>query len=271
MITYLILYLLIGALAGTMSGLLGIGGGIVVVPALEAIFLYTEILPPDLTMKMAIGTSLAIMVITLSSSVYAHHKRLAVNWKMVKTILPGLILGVVFGTILVRFLPSHFLKIFFSIFLICISLQMLFKKTGDDDSIQEKKGIVFPRFLTWIFAILIGFLSSILGTGGGVLWVPFFLHCHVRMQDAVGTSVACAIVTAFFATIVFIIAGLMSVQTLPWSTGYIYWPAFLGVSLASVLFAPIGAAIAHQISSRLLKKIFAVFLIFVAIDMMLLK
>jgi hypothetical protein len=127
---FVLCYFAIGIFAGTMSGLLGIGGGVVVVPALAAVFLHFNVMPETLFMKMAIGTSLAIMIVTLTSSVLAHHKRGAVNWPLVKKIFPLLTLGVALGAILVRFLPSDFLSRFFSLFLFLIGCQLLFKKSG---------------------------------------------------------------------------------------------------------------------------------------------
>lgn len=262
----IIYYLATGAVAGTLAGLLGIGGGVVVVPALAEIFLYHSSIPEPLCMKMAIGTSLAIMIITLSAGVFAHHQRNAVNWAMVNALLPGLVAGIILGTVLVHYIPSTYLSIFFSLFLIVIGLRMLFQKSNAAQ-VETAGTKHFSRPFMLGCSGLIGVLSSLLGAGGGTMWVPFFLYANLKMHHAIGTSVACGIVAAIVATVSFTAYGLFTVEPVPWSTGYIYWPAFAGVAVTSVLFAPLGAALAHRLPTQWLKRIFALFLIFVAMDM----
>jgi len=258
-------YLLTGIFAGTMSGMLGLGGGIVVVPALAALFLYNPDISAEIHMRMAIGTSLAIMIVTLGSSLYAHHKRGTVNWLMVKTVFPGLLVGIIIGMMLVCFLPSSFLSRIFSVFLLFIIIHMLF---FDHDASEEYKLKTISSHLIMGFSALIGMLSSLLGVGGGTMWVPFFLYCKLPMRDAVGTSVACGITAAVIATIGFISAGFFTDFNIPYSTSYIYWPAFLGVSMISIIFAPIGVFMAYKLSAVLLKYVFALFLFIMAIQMM---
>ncbi len=262
---FILCYFAIGIFAGTMSGLLGIGGGIVVVPALAALFIHFNVMPAALFMKMAIGTSLAIMIVTLMSSIFAHHRRRAVNWPLVKRIFPFLTVGVLVGAVFVRFLPSNFLSHFFSLFLFVIGIQLLIKKGNKNvlEIIPEQ----IPNHYIWFFSFIIGILSSLLGAGGGTMWVPFFLWKKLAMREAVGTSVACGIIAASIATISFLISGLFIEQTIPWSTSYIYWPAFFGVSVMSVLFAPIGSSFANKLPNETLRRIFAIFMLLVAIDM----
>lgn len=262
---FILCYFAIGIFAGTMSGLLGIGGGIVVVPALAALFLHFDVMPETLFMKMAIGTSLAIMIVTLTSSVFAHHRRRSVNWPLVKRIFPCLMLGVLVGAILVRFLPSNFLSRFFSLFLFVIGIQLLIKKSNKN--VLKIIPQEIPNHFIWFFSFIIGILSSLLGAGGGTMWVPFFLWRRLPMREAVGTSVACGIVASSIATVSFIISGFFIPPMIPWSTSYIYWPAFFGVSVMSVLFAPIGASFANKLPNEMLRRIFAVFMLLVAIDM----
>lgn len=262
---FILCYFAIGIFAGTMSGLLGIGGGIVVVPAFAAMFFHFGLVPETLFMKMAIGTSLAIMIVTLTASVFAHHKRRAINWPLVKKIFPFLMLGVMVGAVFVRFLPSNFLSRFFSLFLFVIGCQLLLKKSNKEAIEMIPKQISYAYI--WLFSFIIGILSSLLGAGGGTMWVPFFLWKSLPMREAVGTSVACGIIAAIIATGSFIISGIFVEQTLPWSTSYIYWPAFFGVSAMSVMFAPLGAMLANKLPSETLRRIFAVFMILMAIDM----
>lgn len=262
--TMIFLYLATGILAGTMSGLLGLGGGIVVVPALAALFLHHAAIPPAIHMHMAVGTSLAIMIVTYLSGVYAHNKRKTIHWSIVKTVFPGLVLGIMIGSVIIRFFSSAQLMKFFGFFLFFIAMRLLFFKDG-----PSMDGVSRPIAKPWVIACSfgIGILSSLLGVGGGVLWVPFFLYGGLKMHEAVGTSVACGMVAAMVATSSFMLTGAFSTLTIPRSVGFIYWPAFLGVSIMSVLFAPLGAFIAYRLSNRLLKLIFAAVLLAVAIQM----
>lgn len=258
----LIVYLVIGAFTGLLSGLLGIGGGVIVVPALSAVFLRTNIIPHEYVMQMAIGTSLAIVVFTAVSGLIAHHKRGSVRWDIVKRIAPSLVIGTIIGAALAKGLSSHFLRIFFSVFLVVISLRLLFAKTNTE--VESS----LPRKKAYFFSGLIGMLSSILGIGGGVMLVPFLLHCQIKMSEASGTSLACGMMVGIVATTSFILSQLGAQQIIPLSTGFIYWPALAGVAVASMLFAPVGTALAHKIPTMILKKIFAVCLLATAIEMM---
>jgi uncharacterized membrane protein YfcA len=255
------IYFLVGAFAGTLAGLFGIGGGVIIIPALAGIFLHNSLIPPEYVMHMAVGTSLGTVVVTASSSMYAHHKRLSVVWPMVRKMAPGLLIGVIVGSMIAQFLPSSFLRVFFSLFLVFIALRMVTKTPHESTKVLSEAVIRVGSFF-------MGVLSSILGVGGGVLMVPFFLHCHLDMRQATGTSVACGLAIGVVATICFLTAGLFAKVHLPQSTGYIYWPAFLGISAASILFAPFGVRLAHKLPREMLKKIFAVFLLMMAADMM---
>lgn len=258
-------YLITGVFAGLMAGLLGIGGGIVVVPALAAIFLKVAAIPNELYMKMAIGTSLAIMIITLSTGVYVHHRRGSVRWGMVRAILPGLMTGVCLGVVLVHYLSSTYLSIFFSVFLFIIGFRLLLQKS---DQTRQVVARTFSKGFLSGCATLIGILSSILGAGGGTMWVPFFLYARLKMHEAIGTSIACGIVAAMVATVCFVVSSFFSHDNLPnWSTSYIYWPAFALVASMSVLFSPLGAILAHRLPTTILRNIFAVFLMLIAVSM----
>ena len=263
----IITYLATGAFAGIMAGLLGIGGGIIVVPTLAAIFLKNTAIPNALYMKMAIGTSLAIMIITLSAGVYVHSRRGAVNWQMVKSVFPGLTIGVMLGVILLHFLSSTYLGIFFSLFLFVIGLRLLFSKPNVHLEVPAR---TFSKKFLLGCSGLIGILSSILGAGGGTMWVPFFMYARLQVHEAIGTSIACGIVAAIVATGCFVVSSFFSNDNLPaWSTSYIYWPAFIGVASMSVIFAPVGAMLAHRLPTNLLRNIFAIVLILTAIYMIL--
>lgn len=256
------IYLVVGALAGLMAGLFGIGGGVVIIPALAAIFLHHAEIPTNLVMQMAVGTSLATIVITAVSSSIAHHKHNAVMWSQVRIMVPGLIAGTVIGVIIVSFLPSSFLRVFFAIFLASLGVHIFINYSPA--TVQQGPS---DKAVKW-GSVAIASLSSILGVGGGTLLVPFLMYCQLDMRQAIGTSVACGFVISIVASLCFIITGWLSGIHLQHSTGYIYWPAFAGIAIASVLFAPVGAALAHQLPRDILKRIFAVFLLIMAVDMM---
>lgn len=258
-------YLLAGALAGAMSGMLGVGGGIVVVPALVAIFSAKELIPASLQMPMAIGTSLAIMIITLSSSLYTHHNRQMVNWAIVRSTFSGLVVGIVLGAMLVRFLPSDDLRWLFSLFLLFVAVKLLFSR-HPSHATSHRTAFAGP----WMIAhsCVIGFLSSLFGVGGGTMWVPLFLHYGRPVHEAVGTAAACGVLTAVIASALLMLVEVFTPINVPLSTGFVYWPAFLGASMASVLVAPLGAALSYRLSGQWLKYTFALVMVLISVQMM---
>jgi uncharacterized protein len=259
---FFIIFLVIGAISGLLAGLLGLGGGVIVVPALAAVFTHYHLLPEDQVMLMAIGTSLSTIVVTFTASLFSHLEHDAVRWNFVRMMLPGLMIGVVAGALIAHDLPAHYLRIFFCIFLLVIAFRLIFAKNNEITASQP------PRYVLFSVPIGIGMLSSVLGVGGGVILMPFLLRCQLNMRDATGTSVACGIGIGVMATLSFMLFGRTAVD-LPWSTGYIYWPAFLGVAAASVIFAPLGTRLAYRLPAEFLKRFLAVFLICIAIEMLL--
>jgi uncharacterized membrane protein YfcA len=255
------LYLMIGALAGTMAGLLGVGGGMVVIPALMAVFIHFDIIPTIYVMHMAVGTSLAAMIVTATSALHAYNKRGSVRWDLVRQLLPGLLVGAMIGAFLAQDMSSYYLQISFSAFLLFVAFRLFFAKYNDTSARLPS------RLTATCVASTIGVLSSILGTGSGTMLIPFMLRYQVNLQVAAGTTMACGIGIGIVAAVSFMLLG-MSVVELSWSTGYIYWPAFLGITLTSMLFAPMGAALAHKLSATLLKRVLAVSLVLIAIDML---
>lgn len=256
------IYFMIGAISGFMSGLFGIGGGIIIIPALSFIFMHWDVVPAEAVMHMAVGTSLATIIITAISSVYAHHKRGAVQWDRVIQLLPGLLGGSICGAVLSGYLPSGMLRVFFGLFLIVVGIRLLQNPKASDVKILPSVWSV--RIVTFF----IGELAGMLGVGGGVLIVPYLLRCQLDMRNAVGTSIACGMAIGIVATLTYMLTGLISFTHIPWSTGYIYWPAFLGVGVMSILFAPLGALLAHKLPGDLLKRIFAVLILLIAGDML---
>jgi uncharacterized membrane protein YfcA len=255
------IYLLIGAFSGFLAGLLGLGGGVIVVPALAAAFASFNVMPASYIMQMAVGTSLSTIIITFIASLYAHIKRGSVRWDIVKLILPAILLGVIIGTNLAGYLPSHYLQIIFALFLLFIAYRLF------SGNLAPTPGQTPSRLVMSSFASFVGALSGILGVGGGLLLIPFLIRCGMDMRQATGTSVACGMFIGIIASISFMLLGQAHLS-LPWSTGFIYWPAFLGIAAASIVFAPIGTALAYKLPTAVLKRALAIFLVIVAILML---
>jgi uncharacterized protein len=254
------LYFLLGVISGIMSGLFGIGGGIIVVPALTYLFAYFQLIPQQDIMHTAIGTSIAAMIVTTTSALYSHYKRGSVRWDMVRTLLPGLLIGSLLGAVIASHLSAHYLRLIFALFLLFMGYRIFAKK------IKQQAPLVLPGSAKLLLAIFIGKLSTILGAGGGTMMIPYMLRCHLTLREAAGTSVTCGLGICILATALFMI--LHPTSSVAWSTGYIYWPAFLGISMASVFSAPIGTALAHKLPTSILKRLLGICLICVGIDML---
>lgn len=252
---------LIGITAGLTSGLLGIGGGSIIVPALMFLFHYSGS-APRLAMHMAVGTSLATMVVTVSVSlVYFINKKL-VDWHLVVNMLPGIISGSIAGAVLSHFLHTQVLQILFGVLLLAIALQIVFKNkmTGER---QDLPSVRVQRFV----AFGIGCLSGLLGIGGGTSCLPFLLYCNVPLRNSIGVSAAVSLVAAVFGALSVMITGLYASGLPPYSTGYVYWPAFLGIVLMSPIVAPLAARLGQVIPVDTVKGILAVFLIVIGLKM----
>ena len=248
------MYSAVGAVAGVLAGLLGVGGGLVIVPMLVYCFA-REGISYDLIMHMALGTSMASIMFTSVSSFYSHHKRGAVLWPVVRRIVLGILIGTFLGSCLASNLSTNFLKVFFVIFLYYVAAQMLInRKPAPSRELPGRAGM---------FGVgnLIGVVSSLVGIGGGSLSVPFMVWCNVSVHQAIGTSAAIGFPIAIAGTVGYIWNGLHA-QNLPLhSVGYIYLPALLGIVCASVLTAPLGARLAHRLPVPQLKRAFAVLLL----------
>lgn len=258
----LLFYLLLGAFAGVMAGLLGVGGGLIIVPALAWIFQHQQIAETAL-MHLAIGTSLATIIVTSISSVRAHHQRGAVLWATVWRLTPGIIIGAWLGAAVADALSSFVLQKVFALFVLAMAGQMGFgAKPAPHRDLPETTGMLAAGGV-------IGVVSAIVGIGGGSLTVPFLSWCNVPIRQAVATSAACGLPIALAGALGFVVTGLNAPDLPAWSLGYVYGPALLGVAVTSMLFAPLGAKLAHTLPTEMLKKIFAVFLAVVGVKMLL--
>ncbi|HWP94305.1 MAG TPA: sulfite exporter TauE/SafE family protein [Gammaproteobacteria bacterium] len=255
-------YLAIGALTGLLAGLLGIGGGLIVVPALLYLFAWQDVAEAA-RMHLAIGTSLATIVLTSTAAVHAHHRRRAVDWPIVAHLTPGLFAGGAAGAALAGLLPAGMLRALFGLFALAMAVHVAFEKGV---GVQER----VPRVeLRLIAGLAIGVLAALVGVGGGILVVPFLLWSGTSPVRAVATSAACTVPIALAGAAGYIIIGWDDPLRPAWSTGYVLWPAALTIAAASMLFAPLGVALAHRLPYRHLRRLFALVLLAVAADLLL--
>ena len=245
--------LLLGSVTGFLAGLLGIGGGMLMVPFMTFI-LTAKGFPADYTVKMAVATSLATICFTSMTSVLAHHRRGAVLWPIVRLLAPGILLGSLVGAQLAVALPGKVLSVLFAVFVAFSATQMFLNR-------KTKPSRILPgRLGTFSMGWVIGMLSSLVGAGGAFVSVPFMTWCNVKIHDAVGTSAALGFPIALAGTLGYIWAGQGMPEMPPGSIGYLYLPGLIVVSLASMCTAPLGARTAHRMDIRPLKKVFAMVL-----------
>jgi uncharacterized protein len=243
--------IILGIGTGFLAGLLGIGGGMIMVPFLTFI-MSTRGASPDLAIKMAIATSMATIIFTSISSVRAHHKRGAVRWDIVKGLAPGIVGGSLIASLGVfALLKGSYLAIFFGLFVTFSATQMfLDKKPKPSRQMPTAGGQVAAGGV-------IGFLSGLVGAGGGFVSVPFMSWCNVAIHNAVATSAALGFPIALANAAGYVVSG-WNVQNLPaGSFGYIWLPALVVIAIASVFMAPVGAKVAHSLDVKRLKRIFA--------------
>lgn len=256
-----LIYLATGAFAGLLAGLLGVGGGLIIVPVLVLSFAAQGI-ANEVQMHLAVGTSLATIIFTSLSSVYAHHRRGAVAWSALRTMAPGIVVGALCGALIARWLPTLSLRYLFGAFELFVAVQMaLSLKPAPHRGLPDKWGMNAA-------GAVIGLLSALVGVGGGTLTVPFLLWCNVTIQRAIATSAACGLPIAVAGAAGFMISGWGNAQLPEGSSGYLYWPALLGVATASVLLAPLGARLTHSLPTAVLKQLFALLLLGLALRML---
>jgi len=247
-------YLAIGAATGFFAGLLGIGGGTILVSSLALMFAAQGV-PPAYVMHMAIGTSLAAIVAGAWASFRTHHRHGAVDWTVVRAMVPGVLAGALAGGAGSRWLSTGFLKTFFLVFLVLVTAQMVF-------GMKPKAGRALPGPVGLAgTGVFIGASSSLFGGGAAAAGVPLFTWCGMTMHNAIGTVSALGFPLAIAGSLGYVISGL-GIEGLPrWSAGFVYVPAFVVISAASMLVAPFGARLAHRLKGPTLRRIFAVFLL----------
>lgn len=247
----------LGVFVGFFSGLLGIGGGALTVPILGLVFVAFRF-PAAQVMPLAIGTSLAAIVLATASSARAHLQHGAVRRDLVAGLAPGIVLaGLAAGTI-AKLLPTALLKAFFLLFVVYITYTIVFGLK------PRSRGAVPGRGGLFAIGLLVGGFSGLAGVGGAMISMPFMLSWGLTFHTAIGTGSAISFVVAVAGVAGFVAAGLTEPGLPGWTLGYVYIPAFLGISLTSVFAAPLGAKVAHRLPVGHLKKIFALFILALA-------
>ena len=255
-------YLMLGAIAGFLAGMFGVGGGLVMVPVL--LFLFdSQQFPAEHVMLLALGTSMAAILFTSLASLREHHRHSAVNWRVVRNITPGILLGTGIGASLAASIPTRGLAIFFALFMYAVAAQILLNmRPHASRQLPGATGMTLAGMLT-------GCLSSLVSIGGGSIVVPFLVWCNIPLRNAIGTSAAIGFPVAIGGTIGYVVTGF-SVPALPThSLGFIYLPALSWISLASIITAPLGAKATRHMKVGLLRKLFALLLLALATKLLL--
>ena len=255
-------FLLLGALVGFVAGLLGVGGGGIMVPILTSLFLHQGIIMNNV-MHLALGTSMACIIITSISSLRAHHKKRAVDWEVVRKMSFGIIIGTFASSFIASYLSSFYLAMFFTLFMAFIAIKMLFHK----QVIQTKKTFGTANLL--ISSTGIGAISALVSIGGGSLTVPYLVANNIDIKKAIGTSAAMGLPISLAGTCGYLINGWNSGIETNYSLGFIYLPAVLLISVTSFLTAPYGVKASHYLPVSILKKLFALLLVLLSLKMFL--
>lgn len=250
-------FLLTGALSGLLAGLFGVGGGVIVVPALILLFVHLGV-GGDWVTHLAVGSSLAAIVGTGAASTLAHHRRGGVRWDLAARLAPGIVIGAWAGAALAGTLPELWMKRVFAAFLAFVGYRMLAPVVG-----RRVRALPGNLGLAAVGGG-IGALSAIVGIGGGTLTVPFLSARGVPLHQAVGTSAACGLPIAAAGAVGFMAVGWGRDGLPPWSTGFVYWPAVGLILVASMPSAPWGARLAHTLPVGTLKRAFGILLLVMA-------
>lgn len=254
-------YLAIGVAVGFLAGLLGIGGGMVMVPML--VFVFTaKGFPAEHMMHLALATALATIAFTSLSSVRAHHRHGGVDWAVARSMAPGIVAGSLAAALVAGFIPTRPLAIFFTGFMFYAAAQMFVQ-------IKPRPARELPgRAGLFTAGACIGAISSVLAAGGAFLSIPFLAWCNLPLKRAIGTAAANGFPIAVAGTAGYVLQG-MRVANLPqWSLGYVYLPALLLIVAASMPMAPLGARLAHRLPVKHLRLVFALMLFALGLRML---
>ena len=258
LISDILMLMLCGAISGYLAGLLGIGGGMILVPFMILVFNHLGF-NQEVIVHMAIATGMATILFTTSSAIWAHHKHGSIDWKLVASLSPGMIFGgLIGGSELFEALKTSWLSLFFAIFIVYTSIQMLLNK-------KPKGGRELPGFLgLFSFGAFAGALASLVGAGGAFITVPFMLWCNVKPHTAMASSSGLGLPIAAAATIGYMYGSWGNPDLPAGSLGFVYLPAVLCIVTVSIFTAPFGAKMARKLDIGQLKRVFGIMLFFLA-------
>ena len=262
-IVILLIYLLVGVVTGIVSGLFGLGGGVIVVPCLATIFAINHV-NPSFIMHLAVGTSLAVMVGTTGNSTYQHSKKNSGYLSTYLRLAGGVIIGVIAGSTVGHSLHGHVLSLIFGVLVILIGLNMLRPKTEGKQSSHQ-----LPAwYATQAMGLLIGFISALLGVGGGFMTVPYLLRYGISIHLSIMVSAMIALTVGILGTVASMYWGWDFVTLPKGSVGYVFWPACLVIVVGTLFSVPIGAKLAYKLPAEKLKKYFAILLLLIGAHML---
>lgn len=259
-----VVYATVGASTGVLAGLFGIGGGLLLVPALIYLFEQTHVIPTPFLMQVAAGTSLAIMIFTALAAIIGHLKQGGVLWHIYQRLWPGIAMGTVAGSWLAHFMPTAWLEKILGVVLFFVLIHMV---------LGLKKRSVPASFTghlhaAYVISALIGLIAGLVGIGGGAMVIPYLSYQGIEPRKISALSSACTLVVALVGSVAFVLLGSHT-QNLPDDcVGYIYWPAVLWMTLPSMFMAPIGAKLTYYFSPKQLKYAFIVLLFLIAMALL---
>lgn len=255
MLIQIVFFCGVGFITGLLSGLLGMGGGVISIPCIVFMFDFLDITTP-LTMQIAIGSSLAAMIFTTFSSARAHDRHKRIHWPLIKKISISFVFGAISGSIFVHEIPSDILKKIFGMFEVVLGCYFFIMKSPGSSGNKKAVSLLVMNGVGY----LISTLSTLLGVGGSFMTIPALVHFRLTMKEAIGTSTVFSFILATVASVVFLVPDLFMKEE-AYSIGYIYLPAFLPISIVSFFSAPLGSKLIHKISTSVLKKVFAIIIV----------
>ena len=247
---WILSYVVAGALVGFLAGLLGIGGGMTLVPILSALFAAQQ-LAPEYTVHLALGTGMASVMFTSSASVREHHRHRAVDWTLVARMTLGTVVGTLLSTVASGWISQRALALSFAVIVFAGATQILLGR-------KPAAGRTLPGPVG-VFAVgtVIGVVCGLVSAGGAFLTVPFMLFCGVPMHRAIGTGAAIGVPVAVIGTVGFVVSGLRVAALPDWTLGFVLLPALAALVAGSLVTAPLGARLAHRLPVATLKRVFA--------------
>jgi uncharacterized membrane protein YfcA len=258
---WLLAYALGGVTAGFLAGLLGVGGGMTIVPIISAV-LTAQNIAPNHVIHMALATAMCSIVFTSSATAVQHHRRGAVDWAMFKRMAPGMVTGTLLATLFSGYVPQRLLAVAFSVIVIAAGIQILVGKKPAPGKQAPGTPVVFA------YTLGVGIIAGLVSAGGAFLTMPFMVYCGVPLITAIGTGVVLAIPIAIMGSIGYIVSGWNAPGLPPYTLGFIYLPALAAIVCASIAVVPLGVRLAHRLPVQTLRRSFAVLLFVLAAKML---